>query len=50
MKCPACGSYNIKNYGDVLHWLCKDCHWIFLKNDAMNVPRKPIKTNSTGAR
>lgn len=50
MKCPACGSHNIKDYGDVLHWKCKDCNWIFLKeDDAMDMPRYP-KSSSTGAR
>ena len=31
MKCPSCGRYNIKNYGDSVHWQCNDCHWIFIK-------------------
>lgn len=31
MRCPSCKSFNIKEYGDELHWQCKDCHWIFIK-------------------
>jgi len=33
MKCPSCGSYNIKDYGDMTHWQCKECNWIFLKKE-----------------
>lgn len=33
MKCQCCGGYNITDYGDGTHWQCKDCHWIFLKEE-----------------
>lgn len=36
MKCPGCGSYNIKDYGDSVHWQCKDCNWIFIKKRVHN--------------
>lgn len=31
MRCQSCGGYNITDYGDGVHWQCKDCNWIFLK-------------------
>lgn len=34
MKCPLCGSRNIRDYDDSAHWQCKDCRWIFLKKES----------------
>lgn len=30
--CPICESYNVSVY-DSTHWRCRDCGWIFLKED-----------------
>jgi len=40
--CPLCESYNVSVY-DTDHWKCRECGWIFLKEDVGKEETKDAK-------